>query len=476
MVDLARLENLKRLLNDGTLTREEFEALKQKELQADATDRGSDRGSDCASERSASHAPVIGAPVYGAAVGNAVPGAPGASSTPTLAEMADIFRKGLGVAGNNLVELVEASCVVLGVSVKGKSLAQQADECWRIMQSAHGAHLPSGQASAGACSDSKHAGGMKTTDGYCGTSRQLSARSRKRRCLACYCCFACCVVMLSRVIYLVVAVFVPEAFNLNNWHSHQARLELWSFVSWAVPSPPPPPPNWWRVPPSRFEVETINAAWFAPPVEAFEAWPPYDAWNDSYCHNTSTRINDGVAPDDGWPTRAPRFFFSNEPIAVHHKELIAGAGVMNMEEDNLWMNLMSRPPDSNDTLLYVPGRTLAVTDLHAALKYVGLWYVGLTAAGFDIFQKGIMGNSSGCYKACAMRILTARLSASFESLLFSHHVDGMSACGSTCCRRGATRFGREIVALRGWNISQCPGHVNLSWPNRACDCVTTKWC
>ena len=32
MVDLARLAQLKRLLNDGTLTREEFEALKQKEL------------------------------------------------------------------------------------------------------------------------------------------------------------------------------------------------------------------------------------------------------------------------------------------------------------------------------------------------------------------------------------------------------------------------------------------------------------
>ena len=138
MVDLARLENLKRLLNDGTLTREEFEALKQKELQADGTERGSDRRS-CASERSASPTPVIGAPVYGAATGNAAPGAPGASSTPTLAEMGEVFRKDLGVAGTNLVELVEASCVVLGVSVKGKSLAQQADECWRILQSPRGA-------------------------------------------------------------------------------------------------------------------------------------------------------------------------------------------------------------------------------------------------------------------------------------------------------------------------------------------------
>ena len=123
MVDLARLENLKRLLNDGTLTREEFEALKQKELQADGTDRGSDRGSDCASERSASPAPVIGAPVYGAATGDAVPGAPGASTTPTLAEKGAVFRRELGVAGANLVELVEASCVALGVSVKGKTSA-----------------------------------------------------------------------------------------------------------------------------------------------------------------------------------------------------------------------------------------------------------------------------------------------------------------------------------------------------------------
>ena len=61
MVDLARLAQLKRLLNDGTLTREEFEALKQKELQADGTPIGigapSDRGSDCASERSASRRP-----------------------------------------------------------------------------------------------------------------------------------------------------------------------------------------------------------------------------------------------------------------------------------------------------------------------------------------------------------------------------------------------------------------------------------
>jgi len=80
--------------------------------------------------------------------------------------MGEIFRKELGVAGTNLVEIVEASCVALGVSVKGKSLAQQANECWRILQSPAGAHLPAGRASAGACSGSKHVGGMKTTDPF----------------------------------------------------------------------------------------------------------------------------------------------------------------------------------------------------------------------------------------------------------------------------------------------------------------------
>ena len=69
LAELNRLLELKRLLADGTLTREE--ALTQ--LQADGTDRGSDRGSDCASERSASPAPAIGVPVYGAGTGNETP-------------------------------------------------------------------------------------------------------------------------------------------------------------------------------------------------------------------------------------------------------------------------------------------------------------------------------------------------------------------------------------------------------------------
>ena len=73
MVDLARLAELKSQLADGKLTREEFEVLEQEALQASGTDWGSDRGSGCASTRSASPAPAIGVPVYGAGTGNETP-------------------------------------------------------------------------------------------------------------------------------------------------------------------------------------------------------------------------------------------------------------------------------------------------------------------------------------------------------------------------------------------------------------------
>ena len=91
MVDLARLAELKSLLADGKLTREEFEVLEQQALQADGTDRGSDRGSDCASTRSASPAPAIGVPVYGADTGSALLGTHGNSRHVGGMETTDPF-------------------------------------------------------------------------------------------------------------------------------------------------------------------------------------------------------------------------------------------------------------------------------------------------------------------------------------------------------------------------------------------------
>ena len=96
--------------------------------------------------------------------------------------MSEVFRKELGVAGTNLVELVQASCARLGVSAEGKSLAEQANECWRVLQAPTGASPPASRASGSALVDSiivavDHAvdtidtlegtaskGGMNTTD------------------------------------------------------------------------------------------------------------------------------------------------------------------------------------------------------------------------------------------------------------------------------------------------------------------------
>lgn len=57
MINIERLHELKGLLDSGALTREEFDELKQKEMQVDEAGRGSDR----------SVSPVLGAPVGGLA-------------------------------------------------------------------------------------------------------------------------------------------------------------------------------------------------------------------------------------------------------------------------------------------------------------------------------------------------------------------------------------------------------------------------
>jgi len=83
---LARLEKLKSLLDNGTLTRDEFEALKQKEMQTVDADRGSDRASDGGSERSVS--PAIGEPILVTASDAVTPGAPASGDERGLQERA----------------------------------------------------------------------------------------------------------------------------------------------------------------------------------------------------------------------------------------------------------------------------------------------------------------------------------------------------------------------------------------------------
>ena len=81
------------------------------------------------------------------AVGEAVPpvqlvqavGAPSGGSSsaamPPLIEAADVFKRQLGIDGDNLIEVIDAACDALGVTVstKGLSAKEKAEECWRLI-------------------------------------------------------------------------------------------------------------------------------------------------------------------------------------------------------------------------------------------------------------------------------------------------------------------------------------------------------
>ena len=54
-----------------------------------------------------------------------------ATSMPPLSEACEIFKRELGVNGKSLVDVVDASCEMLGITdVKGVSLMQKAEKCW----------------------------------------------------------------------------------------------------------------------------------------------------------------------------------------------------------------------------------------------------------------------------------------------------------------------------------------------------------
>ena len=54
-----------------------------------------------------------------------------ATSMPPLREACEFFKRELGVNGKSLVDVVDASCEMLGITdVKGVSLMQKAEKCW----------------------------------------------------------------------------------------------------------------------------------------------------------------------------------------------------------------------------------------------------------------------------------------------------------------------------------------------------------
>ena len=57
------------------------------------------------------------------------------SAPPPLIEVVNLLKKELGISGN-ITQVVAEACKQLGVETRGKSLAEQAAECWRLVASA----------------------------------------------------------------------------------------------------------------------------------------------------------------------------------------------------------------------------------------------------------------------------------------------------------------------------------------------------
>ena len=70
---------------------------------------------------------ITGTPVAGGAAASSS----AATSMPPLREACEFFKRELGVNGKSLVDVVDATCELLGITdVKGDSLMRKAEKCW----------------------------------------------------------------------------------------------------------------------------------------------------------------------------------------------------------------------------------------------------------------------------------------------------------------------------------------------------------
>ena len=184
----------------------------------------------------------------------------------------------------------------------------------------------------------------------------------------------------------------------------------------------------------------------------------------THCFNISTVANDAGNNS---------VFFVNitETIPVAHT-FITNPKLQKMETTNLWMFVGRNVKPRKSQLLYIPGRTIIFDDTNKALLYLGMTNVTI----YNHCLNNI-NNTAVITKAKAMTMITNILSKNYDSMVFRQHLDRWhtSKCNGHCCKKG-TPLKQEIVSLRGWNISQCPGHKSLSWSTGPCDCLHTRFC
>jgi hypothetical protein len=143
--------------------------------------------------------------------------------------------------------------------------------------------------------------------------------------------------------------------------------------------------------------------------DLFELYFPHDPQNvptHTVCTDTRMIVNAGGVREP------PLKFTSSRPVPVSH-------WMDRTDRENLWMYLL--PSGTNNSLWYVPNRTIQFNDFQDAMDYIGLPWV----APHD---------NNGVSKMELMPKLTERLRLEeFDTLMFANHLDGWTACGASCC-------------------------------------------
>ena len=234
----------------------------------------------------------------------------------------------------------------------------------------------------------------------------------------------------------------------------------------------------------------------------------------THCFDITIKANDNGNNNVSYAT-------VNIPIPVTHSWMgeAPWENVRKMERMNMWMTVgrnehISPNVDhhrfhssfelSHKQLMYIPGRTIIFDDFNKALLHVGIknWIPGPPrrprprrprwrrgprsprsppSRGSARRRASAPTPSRNFEKAEAMVLLVKNLSKNYDSVVFRQHLDLSLACKKPsdhyhhCCKEG-TRLVQEMVALNGWNDTQCPGHRNLSWDTGSCDCLFTRYC
>ena len=178
---------------------------------------------------------------------------------------------------------------------------------------------------------------------------------------------------------------------------------------------------------------------------------------DSTCSDQSVAINTGGS------RRNPVAYGTNGAVRVNHG---VSANILkgNMYRTSLWMYLNHGAEKNEHDIWYVPGRVIQFSDTIDLAAFLAL----------DASLAQRLAKHNYLAKAHLMQRANELLSKSYDTLVFSHHLDADHACNFTCCAGKGSPLVVELVTLKAWQPFHCPGHPGLrrGASPRSCPCKT----